>query len=85
MRVLIATDAWHAQINGVVTTLSRVGEELSNLDVDVTFVAPEQFRSVPLPGYRCIRRALARRAKISHFVVAACPAWIHIATEGPIG
>lgn len=85
MRVLIATDAWYPQVNGVVTTLSRLRQELGDLHVDVTFLTPSEFRTVPLPGYRAIRLALVRSGKVSRFVEYVCPDWIHIATEGPIG
>ena len=38
MRLLIATDAWRPQVNGVVRTLERVGEELTAVGVEVTEV-----------------------------------------------
>lgn len=85
MRVLIATDAWRPQVNGVVTTLTRLQRELSRLDVDVTFVTPDEFPTLPLPGYRDIRLALARSRRVKCFVDMVQPDWIHIATEGPIG
>ena len=46
-RLLVATDAWHPQINGVVRTFERMVEELAKLGVDVTILAPGAFRTMP--------------------------------------
>ncbi|MGH1419896.1 MAG: glycosyltransferase family 4 protein [Hyphomicrobiaceae bacterium] len=85
MRLLIATDAWHPQVNGVVTTLTRMQEELPRQGVCVSLVTPEQFATLPLPGYRSIKVAWASVARLGQQVKRARPDWIHIATEGPIG
>ncbi|MCB1528277.1 MAG: glycosyltransferase family 1 protein [Hyphomicrobiaceae bacterium] len=85
MRLLIATDAWRPQVNGVVTTLSRMGEELPRLGVDVSFLTPETFRHVRCPGYREIELAIPSRGQIKQRIETEDPDWIHIATEGPIG
>lgn len=85
MRVLIATDAWHPQVNGVVTTLSRLSAELPKLGVESTYLTPDRFPTLPMPGYRTIRLALVRPSRIAAIVDEANPDWIHIATEGPIG
>ncbi|HKK31414.1 MAG TPA: glycosyltransferase family 1 protein, partial [Alphaproteobacteria bacterium] len=45
LRLLIVTDAWHPQVNGVVRTLSTVGEELRILGDEVRFLTPADFRS----------------------------------------
>src|SRR5690242_828936 len=58
VRILFITDAWHPQINGVVRTLSTTGQELEKLGHDVGFIGPDQFRTMPLPGYSEIRIAL---------------------------
>ncbi len=85
MRVLIATDAWAPQVNGVVSTLTRLEAELGRRGVDVVFLTPHQFRSVPLPGYSELRVALPDRGAVARFIDAAAPDYVHIATEGPIG
>jgi hypothetical protein len=51
MRIVIVTDAWHPQVNGVVRTLERVAEEARLLGHSVLFITPDLFRSVPLPTY----------------------------------
>jgi len=85
MRVLVATDAWHPQINGVVRTLATVAEAARPLGVDIGFLTPQSFRTVALPSYPDVRLALARPAKIARLIEQARPDSIHIATEGPIG
>lgn len=85
MRVLVATDAWHPQINGVVRTLTSLGESARRLGVEIEFLTPAGFRSVPAPGYPGLRLALPRRAEIARRIERASPDAIHIATEGPVG
>lgn len=84
-RLLIATDAWHPQINGVVRTFERMVDELGRLGIDVTILAPSAFRTIPCPTYPEIRLAIARPSKVQARIVAAEPEHIHIATEGPLG
>jgi glycosyltransferase involved in cell wall biosynthesis len=85
MRVLIATDAWHPQVNGVVRTLAMMAEAAKSLGVEVDFLTPESFRTFALPSYRDLRLALPYQAKIARLIAEARPDSIHIATEGPIG
>ena len=86
MKIMIATDAWLPQINGVVTTLSRVKHYLEmNSGQRVEVVEPGRFRNVPLPGYNEIRLAVDVAWKFKSIFEAIQPDAIHIATEGPIG
>jgi len=85
MRILVATDAWHPQVNGVVRTLTMMAEAVNALGAEVTFLTPESFRTVGLPSYRDLRVALPRPARIAELIAAHAPDTIHIATEGPIG
>ncbi len=85
MRVLIATDAWHPQINGVVRTLTSLAATAKQLGVTIDFLTPEGFASLPLPTYPNLRLALPGRFEIARRIEAAAPDAIHIATEGPIG
>ena len=85
MRILVATDAWHPQVNGVVRTLTMMAEAVAALGSEVTFLTPESFRTVGLPSYRDLRVALPRPARIAESIEAQAPDTIHIATEGPIG
>ena len=85
MRLLIATDAWRPQVNGVVRTLERVGEELTAVGVEVSMLTPGGFRTMAMPTYPEIRLALALPGKIAARAAAMRPDAVHIATEGPIG
>ncbi len=85
MRILVATDAWHPQVNGVVRTLTMLAEAAQTLGVEISFLTPESFRTVAMPSYRDLRVALPRPAKIAQLIAEQKPDSIHIATEGPIG
>jgi glycosyltransferase involved in cell wall biosynthesis len=85
MRVLVATDAWHPQVNGVVRTLTSLARSAKGLGVDVQFLSPEGFRTFPLPTYPGLRLAWPARARIARRIEGHNPDAIHIATEGPIG
>lgn len=85
MKILIVTDAWFPQINGVVRTLSTTGEELEKMGHQVAFIGPDRFRTVPMPGYSEIRLAVAPRRKLRRLIDEFGPQAIHIATEGPLG
>ncbi len=85
MRILIATDAWHPQVNGVVRTLTSLAESAAGLGGEIEFLTPEGFASVGVPTYPGLRVALPNGAEIARRIEAASPEAIHIATEGPIG
>ena len=85
MRILIATDAWHPQVNGVVRTLTSLARSAAGLGAEITFLTPEGFASVGVPTYPGLRVALPKRREIARRIEAAAPDAIHIATEGPIG
>ena len=85
MRVLVATDAWHPQVNGVVRTYERLAQEAPKLGFEVCFLGPPLFRTLPCPTYPEIRLALASPWAIARHVDRLRPDFIHIATEGPIG
>jgi glycosyltransferase involved in cell wall biosynthesis len=85
MRVLVATDAWQPQVNGVVRTYERLAQEAPDLGFEVSFLAPPLFRTLPCPTYPEIRLALASPGAIARHIDEMRPDFIHIATEGPIG
>jgi glycosyltransferase involved in cell wall biosynthesis len=85
MRALVATDAWHPQINGVVRTLTSLARAASKLGVAIDFLNPEGFPSIPVPTYPGLRLALPSPVRIAQRIERAAPDAIHIATEGPIG
>ena len=85
MKFLLATDAWAPQVNGVVTTLRNTTEHLKASGADVTTITPDQFRSIPCPGYKEIRLSLRPYRKVARIIEEKQPDFIHIATEGPLG
>ena len=84
-QILVATDAWHPQVNGVVRTLAMMAEAAKRDGVDVSFLTPQSFRTFAMPSYPDLRLALPTPWKIAALIDAAKPDSIHIATEGPIG
>jgi glycosyltransferase involved in cell wall biosynthesis len=85
MRILIATDAWHPQVNGVVRTYERLTEQLGALGLEVSVLAPHEFRTVPCPTYPEIRLVVPGFHRVARRFEAFRPEAVHIATEGPIG
>jgi glycosyltransferase involved in cell wall biosynthesis len=85
MKVLVATDAWRPQVNGVVRTLNSLARAAAKLGVDIEFLSPDGFWTFPVPTYPGLRLALPSKKKIAERIEAAKPDAIHIATEGPIG
>jgi glycosyltransferase involved in cell wall biosynthesis len=85
MRILLATDAWHPQVNGVVRTLTELRKHAKSSGADLSVLAPDQFLTIPLPTYPGIRLAWPRRRTVARCIATAAPDAIHIATEGPIG
>ena len=83
--LVIVTDAWQPQVNGVVRTLGKVSDELRGRGFDVTIVSPADFRSLPCPSYPEIRLAVTTRKAVERLIDKAAPSFIHIATEGPLG
>jgi glycosyltransferase involved in cell wall biosynthesis len=85
MHVLVATDAWRPQVNGVVQTYERIANEARALGAELSFLTPLDFVTVPCPAYPEIRLALPNFVRASRLLKAAEADHIHIATEGPIG
>lgn len=85
MKIVIATDAWAPQINGVVTTLGKMGEELTALGNEVKYITPEEFKTFPCPSYPSIKLAILPKKKVHEILDSYKPDIVHIATEGPLG
>ncbi len=85
MKIVIVTDAWHPQVNGVVRTLTATSEELRKLGHHVTVLSHVGHRTIPCPGYKSIRLAIFPGKKLVRDLEAIDPDAIHIATEGPLG
>lgn len=85
MKILIVTDAWEPQVNGVVRTLQATIGELRKSGHQVEVISPDLFRSIPCPSYSEIRLAFAGRRKVGQMIARFAPQAIHISTEGPLG
>ncbi|MGE0151190.1 MAG: glycosyltransferase family 4 protein [Reyranellaceae bacterium] len=85
MRIFVATDAWHPQVNGVVRTLATVRDELQAMGHQVEIVGPDRFRTIPCPTYPEIRLSLLPGRRLARLIDGFAPDAIHIATEGPLG
>lgn len=85
MRIVIATDAWSPQVNGVVTTLKQTCETLRSQGHNVLMITPEGRRTMPCPTYPEIRLAIFQRRRIARELDEFRPDCIHIATEGTLG
>ncbi len=84
-RILIVSDAWAPQVNGVVRTLQAVVAELRAAGDVVEVIGPDRFATMPMPGYAEIRLAIAPRRRLRRLVDDFRPDALHIATEGPLG
>jgi glycosyltransferase involved in cell wall biosynthesis len=85
VRIVLATDAWTPQTNGVVTTLKATAETLTRLGHEVRVLSSQGLRSIPCPSYPEIRLALNPEPYVARELKAFRPHAIHIATEGTLG
>jgi glycosyltransferase involved in cell wall biosynthesis len=85
MRVVVATDAWHPQTNGVVRTLATTVEHMRAGGIDVHVISPDQFRTIPCPTYPEIRLSLLAGGAVTRQLEQLQPTAVHVSTEGPIG
>jgi glycosyltransferase involved in cell wall biosynthesis len=85
MKIAIVTDAWHPQVNGVVTTLTATAGTLEKQGHEILLITPELFRTFPCPTYPEIRLSKSPGRKVRELLDAFGPDAIHIATEAPLG
>ncbi len=85
MRILIVTDAWFPQVNGVVRTLHTLGGELTKLGHEVSYITPENFNGFPCPSYPEIKLSLTSSSSLKKLIEQNAPDALHISTEGPLG
>ena len=85
MKLALITDAWHPQVNGVVTTLHELVEALGPMGVQVSVLHPGLFKSRPCPGYAGIDLAVRPYKALAEMLDSLSPDAVHIATEGPLG
>ncbi len=83
--ILIVTDAWYPQVNGVVRSIDKTAEELRQLGIHVDLITPAGHRTIPMPGYPEIGLSLTTARPVVRRIEALKPEALHIATEGPLG
>lgn len=84
-RVLIVSDAWLPQVNGVVRTLQTITAEMTAMGHVVEVVGPDRFVTLPCPTYPDIRLSVLPRRRLRRIIEEFAPDALHIATEGPLG
>jgi glycosyltransferase involved in cell wall biosynthesis len=84
MRILIVTDAWSPQVNGVVRTLQATRAELERQGHLVGVISPDMYRSFPCPTYPEIRLAMTHAASVGARIAQFRPDAVHLSTEGPL-
>lgn len=85
-KILLVTDAWEPQVNGVVRTLSNTMRELKEIGCEIEVISPADYpNTVPLITYSEIRLALGAREDVEDRFLAFAPDAVHIATEGTLG
>lgn len=85
LKIILATDAWHPQVNGVVKCVQKAKEYLEYNNFEVLVINPEMFFSFPVPFYPEIKISLFGKNKIKKIIKEFKPDYIHIFTEGSIG
>lgn len=85
LRVLIVTDAWRPQINGVVRSLEALIAKSAQYGMHMSLISPDMFRTFALPTYSEIRLAFVSARRMARLIAEQAPDCIHIATEGPLG
>ena len=84
-RILIVTDAWLPQVNGVVRSIEALLAKAPALGVAIDVLDSTGFRTAPVPTYPSMRFAVTRPGAVARRIEAADPDFVHIATEGPLG
>lgn len=84
-KILIATDAWSPQVNGVVRTMQTIINELQIMGYEVHVISPNDFHGFAWPFYKEIKISWVQQKKIQDIIKLFQPDIVHIVTEGPIG
>jgi len=85
VKIMIVTDAWEPQVNGVVRTLKMTTRHLQEMGHSTHILSPLDFKSMPCPTYPEISLALATKGAVARHIDQVAPDCLHIATEGPLG
>lgn len=83
--ILMVSDAWYPQVNGVVRSIELTARELEKFGLRVEYLTPQGFKTIPCPTYPEIRLSLTTRKSVQRRIEAFDCDHLHIATEGPLG
>ncbi|HEY4040176.1 MAG TPA: glycosyltransferase family 1 protein [Burkholderiaceae bacterium] len=83
--IILVTDAWHPQVNGVVHTWSYIQRELDQLGHELHVIHPAGSRGVRVPGEPHLLLSIEPARHLRRLLGSRTPAALHIATEGPLG
>jgi len=86
-KIVIVTDAWTPQVNGVVVTLLNTKRELESRGYEVHVISSEYFTTFPLWFYPEIQitEPVQSALLFSKLMQYIKPDIVHIATEGTLG
>jgi glycosyltransferase involved in cell wall biosynthesis len=84
-KIVIVTDAWLPQVNGVVITFETLKTILEERGYEVEILHPGMFSSVRMPFYPEVPLVLFAGRSVGNKLEASNADYIHIATEGPLG
>ena len=85
MKIIIISDAWKPQVNGVVNSLNMTCIKLREIGHKIEVIGPDKFKTFPCPSYPSIKLSLFPKRKLLSIIDEYKPDSIHIATEGPLG
>jgi glycosyltransferase involved in cell wall biosynthesis len=87
LNLIIVSDAWAPQINGVVRTLEATIRELKQMGHSVCVLTPDpdRFWTFSVFFYPEIKLEFFAARRIATLFAAFRPDFVHIATEGPLG
>lgn len=84
MKILIATDAWEPQVNGVVKTLKNTIKKLEEIGHTVQVICPTNYHCYKIPFTKDIYTPYWVRTKTIEKQIEWSD-YVHISTEGTIG
>ncbi|HWA56640.1 MAG TPA: glycosyltransferase, partial [Gemmatimonadales bacterium] len=97
MHIVLATDTFLPEVNGVTTVLAQMRDGLRKRGHEVRVLAPDyesllsdeggirRLAAVPAPGYRQVRLSWPWFRGLTGWLDQGPPDLIHAITEGPLG
>src|SRR4029077_9169974 len=84
-RILIISDTWLPQVNGVVRSIEVLVREAPALGVEIEILAADGFRTVPLPTYPQLRVAVTWPGAVRRRIEELKPDSSISRGRGPLG